>query len=151
MTGLEVAVGFLIAWFARKAGRVGKRIDGLTDEMLDAGLDRLHDLVSGKLGADPALKQLEAEAWASGDARTRTRDRVRLALEEATERDPAFATDLVGVLEKLRSSPAAGARGVAIGGDVRADGGGVAIVMTGGSVNVAPPDPFGPGGQSPRT
>jgi len=55
VSGIEVAVGFLIAWFARKAGRAGKKIDGMTDEAIDAGLDRLGSLVTRTLGNDTAL------------------------------------------------------------------------------------------------
>ena len=137
--GLEVAVGFLIAWFARKAGRAARRLDG----MADAAVDRLCDVVTAKLGGDSALRQLAAEAAATGDAATRTQDRVRLALEDAAEQDPTFAADLKDTMAPLQA-------GVTIGRDVRADHG-VAIVMTGGSVSVGErPGPSGPGGQSPR-
>jgi hypothetical protein len=148
VTGLEVAVGFLIAWFARKAGKAWKRIDGMADEAMDAGLDKLHDVVMSKLGGDSALRQLEAEATSTGEAGTRTQARVRLALEEAAEQDPTFAADLEAALTKLHVS--AGDHGVAIGRDVRSDSG-VSIVMTGGSVTMERPDPSGPGGRSPRT
>jgi hypothetical protein len=146
VVGLEVAVGFLIGWFARKAGRAGKRLDGMADEVSDALLDKLHDVVMGKLGGDSALAQLEAEVAETGEAGTRTQTRVRLALEEAAEQDKAFAADLDGALATLRT----GDHGIAIGGNVQSETGGVSIVMTGGSVSMVPPDPSGPGGQSPR-
>lgn len=139
MTGLEVAVGFLVAWFARKAGRAGKRLDGMADEVMDAQLDRLHDVVVRKLGDDSALKQLESEATTTGEAGTRTQARVRLALEEAAEQDKAFAADLEAAVAKLQT----GDHGIAIGRDVRADSG-ISIIMTGGSVSVDRPDPSGP-------
>jgi hypothetical protein len=143
VVGLEVAVGFLIAWFARKAGRAVKRLDGVGDALVDAGADRLYEVVTAKLGEDSALKQLAVEAAATGDAATRTQDRVRLALEDAAEQDPAFAADLKDAMAPLQA-------GVTIGRDVRADNG-VAIVMTGGSVSFGErPDPSGPDGQSPR-
>ncbi|HEV2779513.1 MAG TPA: hypothetical protein VGX25_08940 [Actinophytocola sp.] len=148
VTGLEVAVGFLIAWFARKAGKAWKRIDGLTDDAMDAGLDKLHDVVMSKLAGDSALQQLEAEATSTGEAGTRTQARVRLALEEAAEQDPTFAADLEAALTTLQVS--AGHHGVAIGRDVRADSG-IAIVAPGGTVSVGRPDPPEPGGRSPRT
>ncbi|HYQ69427.1 MAG TPA: hypothetical protein VET29_39650 [Actinophytocola sp.] len=141
--GLEVAVGFVIAWFARKAGRAWKRVDGMADEALDAGLDKLHDVVMAKLAGDSALKQLEAEAATSGDASARTRTRVRLALEEAAEQDTRFAADLESAVARLQVS--AGDHGVAIGGDVRADSG-VSIVMTGGSMTMEQSGPFVSGG-----
>lgn len=144
--GFEVAVGFLIAWFARKAGRAVKRLDGVADKVMDVGLDRLHNVVTAKLGGDSALKQLAAEAGATGEAGTRTQARVRLALEDAVEQDLTFAKDLKDAMSTLQ----AGEHGVVIGGDVRADSG-IAIVMTGGSVSIGErPDPSGPGGQSPR-
>jgi hypothetical protein len=144
VTGIEVAVGFLVAWFARKAGRAGKRIDGMADEMLDAGLDRLHDVVTAKLGGDSALNVLEAEVVESGEISAGTQEKVRLALTKAADQDPTFAGDLEGALATLQPG------GIAIGRDVRADSG-VSIVMTGGTVNMAPPDPRGPAGSSPRT
>jgi hypothetical protein len=137
--GLEVAVGFLIAWFARKAGRAWKRVDGITDDVLDAQLDRLCKPIIAKLGGDSALRQLEAEAGQTGDAVPRTRERAKLALEEAAEQDPAFAADLRAA---LASAPT-----VAISGDVRADGGIAIGNMTGGSVTMTP-RPFGQGGPS---
>jgi hypothetical protein len=146
MTGLEVVVGFLVAWFARKAGRVGKRIDSMADEVLDAGLDKLHDVVIAKLGGDSALAKLATEVAETGEAGTRTQARVRLALEEAAEEDHAFATALESTLATLQGSgAAAGHHGVAITGGVNADYGGIAIGgVTGGSVSVERPDPTGP-------
>lgn len=144
MTGLEVAVGFLVAWFARKAGR---RVDAIATEVVYAQLDRLHEVVTRKLGGDSALQQLQLEAAETGEVGTRTQTRVRLALEEAAEQDPAFAADLEDAVTKLRT----GDHGIAIGRDVRADSG-IAITMTGGTVNLGqPPDPPGPAGSSPRT
>jgi hypothetical protein len=130
---IEVAVGLLVAWFARKAGRVGKRLDGITDEAIDASADKLHALVMAKLGADPALAKLAAEAADTGDAAARTKARVELALEEAAESDAEFAAALTAVTPSVASV-----------GNVTADRGGIAFgVVTGGSVNVNqhPPGP----------
>ena len=44
-----VAVGYVIAWAVRKARRVGGRLDSEVDEVIDAGLDRLHEVVAAKL------------------------------------------------------------------------------------------------------
>jgi hypothetical protein len=143
MTGLEVAVGFLVAWFARKAGRVGKRVDGMADEVLDAGLEKLHEVVVAKLGGDSALAKLESEVTETGEAGTRTEARVRLSLEEAAEEDPRFASALESAVVAVRgSSAAAGDHGVAIAGGVTATDGGIAIGgVTGGSVRLGPPIP----------
>jgi hypothetical protein len=144
--GLELAVVFLIAWFARKAGRAGKRLDSMADEVMDAGLGKLHDVIVAKLGGDSAVKQLETEVAETGEAGTRTQTRVRLALEEAAEQDKAFAADLQSALATLRT----GDHSIAVGRDVRADSG-MVIMAPGGQVSVAPPNPPRPGGRSPRT
>lgn len=140
--GLDVAVGFLIAWFARKAGRAWKRVDGIADEVLDAQLDRLCGPILGKVGGDSALKQLEAEVAHTGDAVARTQERVKLALEEAAEQDPVFAAEVKAALAAMPT--------IATAGDVRADGGIAIGNMTGGSVTMTP-HPFGQGGRSPAT
>jgi hypothetical protein len=140
VSGLEVAVGFLIAWFARKAGRAWQKIDGVADEVLDAQLDRLCKPIIAKLGGDAALKQLEAEASQTGDALARTQERVRLALEDAAEQDPAFAAELKAALAGTT---------IATTRDVHAPGGIAIGNMTGGTVTVTP-HPFDPGGPSPR-
>jgi hypothetical protein len=133
MTGLEIVVGFLASWAVRKARRVGMRFDVEVDQALDAGLDRLHEVVVGKLGEEPALVKLTTEVEQSGEASTRTQERVRLALEDAAETDSGFASDLAAVVQQLQDIQrqagvaVAGQHGVAISGDVYADRGAVAI------------------------
>lgn len=139
MIGFETVVGFLIAWAVRKAGRLGKRVDTEVDQAMDAGLDRLHDVVAAKLGQDPALAKLRTEAEESGAVGARTKTRVQMALEEATEQDQSFAEALDAALGRLQrdvDKVSAGDRGVAVSGGVHAADGGVAIGgMTGGSVS----------------
>ena len=101
MIGLELVAGYLVAWAARKAARVGKRLDEQTDEIIDAELDRLHNVVTEKLGLDPALEKLELEASQGQQPSDRTLRRVQDALEEATEEDPQFKDLLEAVLAKL--------------------------------------------------
>jgi hypothetical protein len=138
MTGLEVAVGWLIAWAVRKAGRVGKRVDAEVDQAVDAGLDRLHDLVAAKLGADPALGKLRDEAAETGEVGTRTQARVRLALEDAAEQDPDFTAALEQAVARLEAT--GGSHNVVVHGDVRADNGGISIGgVTGGQVTFGDP------------
>ena len=79
-------------------------------------MDRLHDVVSRKLGNDPALHRLTEEAASGRESPSdRTRQRVVLALEEADETDAGFATDLEQAVAHLQSvAPAAGLKS---GGD----------------------------------
>lgn len=103
MPGLELVVGYLVGWFLKKSRHVGTRADQEVDRVLDRGMDRVHDLVSRKLGDEPALAQLADEAAREVD-NPRTRQRVLLALEEATERDSEFAARLGAVLTELRGA-----------------------------------------------
>lgn len=154
MTGLEIAVGFLVGWAVRKARTVGTRVDAEVDQALDAGLDRLHELVAGKLGEEPALVKLTTEVEQAGEVSARTQERVRLALEDAAEADSGFASDLAAVVQQLQEIQrrvgvaVAGQHGVAVSGDVQADRGAIAIGgISGGTVSIGiPPDPPTPGG-----
>ncbi|MFF7633659.1 hypothetical protein ACFZB9_10980 [Kitasatospora sp. NPDC008050] len=135
MTGIEIAVGYVFAWVIRKSKRVAGRADGEVDRTLDTAMDRLHDLVSARLGEDPALRRLTEEAEAGADEPSdRTRRRVHDALEEAAEQDPGFAEALNHAVKELQGlsrqagGTSAGDAGVAVGGNVeiRADRGSVA-------------------------
>ena len=155
MTGLELVVGYLIAWGVRKARRVGQRADAEVDQVLDAGMDRLHELVAGKLGGDPALTALERES-AAGEVSPRTRQRVQLSLEDAAESDEGFRARLDEVLAQVQTSDRQAGQGVAVAGDegvavvggvsIRAEGGSLAAWMVG-NVNMGGDDvgPRGPG------
>jgi hypothetical protein len=121
--GVELVLGYLTAWAVRKARRVGSRADGHIDEAIDAGIDRLGELVVAKLDGDPALDRFEAEA-ARGGASERTRTRLQLALEDAAADDPLFAAALQRALaaaQETNHGPAAaacGEQGTAVGRDV---------------------------------
>lgn len=131
MTGVEIAVGWLAAYAWRKARRVAGRADEIVDEGLDAGMGRLHDMVEAKLGAYPALEQLEAQAGSDLDTVSvseRTIERVRLALLDEVENDPGFGTQLQEVIDQLQALQeqsgtrvvtvtASGYRAAAVGGD----------------------------------
>ncbi|MFF5306539.1 hypothetical protein ACFY5F_44975 [Streptomyces sp. NPDC013161] len=105
MTGVEVAVGYMFAWLVGKARRVAGRADGEVDRTLDAGMDRLHAVVSRKLGADPALKRAQEEAESGQEELTeRTRRRLTDSLEDAVERDGEFAAALEQIVEQLRAA-----------------------------------------------
>ncbi len=107
MTGVEIAVGFLFAWAMRKARRVAGRVDAEVDRGLDVAMDRLHDVVSTRLGQDSALERLNEEAG-SGELAGRTRQRVELALEDAVERDAAFAELLRSAVAEVQAASADG-------------------------------------------
>ncbi|WP_433917394.1 hypothetical protein OIE50_50705 [Streptomyces canus] len=102
MTGVEVAVGYMIAWLVGKARRVAGKADGEVDRGLDAGMSRLHDLVSRKLGQDPALELAREEVESGHEELTeRTRRRLTDSLQEAVERDDQFAAALQQLVEQI--------------------------------------------------
>jgi hypothetical protein len=68
----------------RKARRVGGQLDAEADEMIDAGLDRLHEVVSAKMGRHPVPQELVEEAGSgTGQVSELTRQQVELALMAA--------------------------------------------------------------------
>jgi hypothetical protein len=101
MVGLELVAGYLVAWGVRKLRRVGTRLDEETDEVIDAGLDRLHDAIAAKLGADPALGKLEDEVSQGLEPSDRTLRRVQDAVEEAAEGDPGFVVTIEALIARL--------------------------------------------------
>ncbi|OHV27674.1 MULTISPECIES: hypothetical protein [Pseudofrankia] len=116
MTGIEVAVGVLFAWAVRKARRVGAQADAEVDRAVDAGMDRVHELVSRALGEDPALGRLQEEAQAGAvELSERTQQRVARAVEDAAERDPGFAAALDQAVRDLQAA-AARAGGATVSG-----------------------------------
>ena len=104
MVGIELVAGYLVAWGVRKLRRIGNRLDEETDEVIDAGLDRLHDAVAAKLGADTALAKLESEVSQGLEPSDRTLQRVQYAVEEATEEDPEFGAVIEALLAKLEEA-----------------------------------------------
>jgi hypothetical protein len=144
--GPELLAGYAIAYLVRKARRIGRAADAEVDHALDAGMDRLHQLVSEQLGVDPSLAKLQEEA-AEGTENPRTEQRVRLAIEEAVEGDRGFAAELDRIVAELQAqtpgSAAAGEHGLAAGRDVniQASGGGVAGGVIHGSISTHPQEP----------
>ncbi len=147
-----MVAGYVIAWAVRKARRVGGRLDAETDAVIDASLDRLHEVVADKLGEHPVLAELVEQAAASGEVSELTRQQVELALTAAAGEDEAFGqavTDLVAQLRKAERAVGgpviAGAGSAVLTGDAyaRAEGGGIAIGQVAGDVNVGR-DPVGP-------
>ncbi|HEY2505503.1 MAG TPA: hypothetical protein VGI58_03230 [Streptosporangiaceae bacterium] len=103
MMGLELVVGYLSAYAFRKARRAGRGVDKEVDRAIDEGLERLHEIVSRKLGDDPSVLQLEREAQA-GIENPRSSERVRLALEEAAQGDAEFAGSIEQALAQLKAA-----------------------------------------------
>lgn len=104
MVGLELVAGYLVAWGVRKLKRVGNRLDEEADEVVDTGLDRLHDAIAAKLGTDPALVKLEAEVSQGLEPNDRTLRRVQDAVEDAVEEDPGFGTVIEALLARLEEA-----------------------------------------------
>lgn len=137
MTGLEAAAGLVIAWVVSKARRVGKRADTEVDQVLDASMDRLHELVAAKLGTG-MITALQAEAGRTGQVSDQMRERMLTALREAAGADSAFAERMQTLVvqvqtlqEHARSGHADGVLGdhgtvVAGNVDIRADDGSAA-------------------------
>jgi hypothetical protein len=104
MIEMAVVVGYLAAWAVGKAKRAAGRLDKEIDEVMDNGLDRLHDLVASKLGKGSDLDSLEIEAAKSGEVSERTRQDVAMALSEKMQEDKEFAQLLSTVIAEIRRS-----------------------------------------------
>jgi hypothetical protein len=135
--GWELVAGYLLAWVVRKAQRVGRRADAEADRVLDTALDRLHDCVSAKLGDDPAVTRLLTDGG-TGTVSSRTAERVRLALEDAAETDPAFATSMRTAIEDVRAAEARVDRSLVVHGNVEmlADRGSVVALQVNGDIHI---------------
>jgi hypothetical protein len=117
MTGVEVLAGAAAMYLVRKLRRVGVRADAEVDRALDAGMDAVDDLVTAKLGGDPAVTALKELAPAGKESERMVR-RVTDAIADAAEADPDFAERLARLVHELQSrEKASGPRSVSIGGD----------------------------------
>jgi hypothetical protein len=153
LTGVEIAVGYVCAYLVRKARRAGQQADAEVDRVVDAGMEHVHDLVSGALGEDRALGLAEEQAQA-GEVSERTQQRLVLAVDEAAEDDTEFARALREAVEQVQEAARASGAvvasgdGIAIGGSttITADGGSAAAVRMG-DVSLGNPPVPGP----PRT
>ncbi|WP_189714209.1 chromosome partitioning protein [Streptomyces phaeofaciens] len=148
-------MGYLFAWAVRKLGTAADR---QVDQALDTGIDRLHTLVSDRLGADdPALQQAAEEARDGQDElAVDTRQWLALTINNAAKKDEEFAKALMVAVEAVQAAAraaggaSAGGDGIAIGGDaeIHAAGGSVAAVRIDGPVTVGiPANPQQPGAE----
>ena len=143
-----VVAGYVISWVVRKARRAAGRLDAEADTLIDASLDKLHEIVAARLDGHPALADLDDEAAGEdGQVSELTRQQIELALKSAARKDETFGqavTDLVARLQAAESSSAgtvvAGASSRVFTGDahVRASDSGIAFGQVAGSVNVGP-------------
>lgn len=149
-----VAAGYIVVWALRKVRRAAGQLDHEADALMDAALDRLHQVVANKIAGHPVLAELEEEASADGQISELTRQQVELALTAAARRDEAFGQAITTLLAQVRGAEqsagvAAGARSAVFTGsaDVQADNGGIAFGQVAGDVHVdrGPPGPSGPG------
>lgn len=144
-----VVAGYMIAWAVQKARRIGGRLDAETDEAVDAGLDRLHEVVVAKLGRHPVLDELDEEAGeaaaGSGQVSELTRQQVELALTAAARKDEAFGQAVTELVSRLREAEQvsggpviAGAGSAVFTGDshVHAEQGGIGFGQVVGDVNL---------------
>lgn len=150
-----VVAGYVIAWAVRKARRAAGRLDAEADTVIDAGLDKLHEVVAARLGGHPVLEELGEESTAEdGQVSELTRQQVELAVTAAARKDEAFGQTVTELVARLRAAEQAagqsvlGHGGVNVAGDVdiHADHGSAAAWNMG-TVNVgqSPVDPSGPG------
>jgi hypothetical protein len=152
-----VVAGYVIAWAVRKARRIGGRLDAEADEVIDAGLDRLHEVVAAKLDNHPVLVELEEEATdGGGEVSELTRQQMELALIAAARKDEAFGQAVTEQVAWLREAEQAAGRPVIAGagsavftGDAhaRAESGGISFGQVAGTVHIGrePEDPPRPG------
>jgi hypothetical protein len=142
----SVVAGYVVAWALRKTRRAASRLDAEVDAAVDAGLDRLHDAVAAKLGAHPALDELDEEAGAADGAVSElTRQQVELAIAAAARKDEAFGAAVTELLARVREAERQAGTPIVAGGNARvftggghaeATGGGIAFGQVGGDVHV---------------
>ncbi|MDS0137865.1 MULTISPECIES: hypothetical protein [unclassified Amycolatopsis] len=147
MVGVEVVIGALIAWAVAKARRAGKALDGIADDVVDAGAAKVRDVVLTKLGDDSSVQKLAAEAAETGEVSERTRKRVELALEAAADDDARFAEALKTALAEARpqGGVVASHGGIAVSSTAEAHDHGTAFGTVGRDVNFGQPrDPRTP-------
>jgi hypothetical protein len=106
---MDVVVGFLVAWAAGKARRVLTVVDGLTDDALEAASERVWRVVAPKLGVDPSIQELTAQARDAGEATNEARAAAVQALEAAAAADPRFRAELEAALPPKQTSPSVSA------------------------------------------
>jgi hypothetical protein len=153
-----VVAGKVNSWAVRKARRAAGRVDETVDAAIDAGADRLHEVVLAKLGGPVQEDLAEEAASESGQVSELTRQQVELAVAAAARRDETFARTVTGLLEQIRQAErASGTQVLAAPGSTVFTGGVTATahdqataIGQAGTVNIGDrrreePDPHRPG------
>ncbi|MBT0769456.1 hypothetical protein KIH74_11030 [Kineosporia sp. J2-2] len=150
-----VVAGYLIAWAVRKARYAGGRLDAEVDLALDAGLEKLHGVVAGKLAGQAVLADLEDEAQQSGvsggdgvsGVDDLTRQRLEMELTAAARKDELFAAAVTTLIQQIQHAErVSGPGAITVTGGVHADHGSAAAVTMGNvTIGQVPPDPSRPG------
>lgn len=154
-----IIASYLVAWAIRKAQRVAGRLDTEADGVIDASLDKLHEVVENKLGSHPVLAELVEEAEETGDGKQitdLTRQQLELALTSAAMKDDIFAQAVTELSARLQEAERAAGKSVATGpgsavftgnANAKANNGGIAFGQVAGTVNIneKPPGPPQPG------
>ena len=145
---------YIIAWAVRKARRVGDQLDTKADRVIDASLNRLHEVVMARLGSHPVLADVLAEAEAGGgdgEVSVRTRQQMELAVKTAAEEDDIFGRAVTELVVRLREaeraagSPVIAGTGSAVftgNAQARAENGGTAFGQVAGVVLILQALPF---------
>jgi hypothetical protein len=99
---MDMVVAFLVGWAVNKARRVGQRSDERVNQAVDAAVDRVWAILAAKLGANPVLGRLRADAARNGTVSTDVRAESERLLGAVVDQDPRFAHDLrTAVLEAV--------------------------------------------------
>jgi hypothetical protein len=140
-----LVAGYVIAWVTRKARRALGQLDAEADAVIDAGFDRLHEVVAEKLREHPSLAELDAEAAGGGNVSELTRQQIEQAIAAAALWDDRFGRAVTDLARQLRGMEGA-TRHLFIGGSgarvftgdahVKAEGRGIAFGQIAGDVHV---------------
>ncbi|WP_158997573.1 hypothetical protein [Streptomyces aureus] len=99
---MELLAGAVVGYMVRKLRRVAGRADQEVDQVLDTGMDAIHELVTRNLSGDPALETLVTEVdGGDGEVSDRTLRRVSDAVAQHAEDDTEFADELQTLVDAL--------------------------------------------------
>ncbi len=128
MSGPEVVISCVVGWAAHIPRRGGRPADTEADRALDAGMQRVHDLVTARLEEEPRFRLLWAEIEAGGAPAGETLDAAARALGAASDDDPEFAARLHTLMEEVEQLRcAAGAPALHVAGDLNVRAGGSSV------------------------